>query len=188
MRAIILAGGLGTRLKPFTTLIPKPLVPIGGKYSILEIIIKQLAANNFKEITIALNHYSHLIMSYFGNGKKFGVKINYSTEKKPLGTIGPLKIIKNLPENFLVLNGDILTNINFKKYYNLHIKNKKSLSVCTFQRKQKINYGILCQFHLSLYFSREIIRTRPVHRVVHPHSEDKNFINTPPRDFQMYFI
>ena len=100
MRAIILAGGLGTRLKPFTTLIPKPLVPIGGKYSILEIIIKQLAANNFKEITIALNHYSHLIMSYFGNGKKFGVKINYSTEKKPLGTIGPLKIIKNLPENF----------------------------------------------------------------------------------------
>lgn len=143
MRAIILAGGLGTRLKPFTTLIPKPLVPIGGKYSILEIIIKQLAANNFKEITIALNHYSHLIMSYFGNGKKFGVKINYSTEKKPLGTIGPLKIIKNLPENFLVLNGDILTNINFKKYYNLHIKNNKNLSVCTFQRKQKIDYGIL---------------------------------------------
>ena len=143
MRAIILAGGLGTRLKPFTTLIPKPLVPIGGQYSILEIIIRQLAKNKFTEITIAVNHFSQLIISYFGNGEKYGVNINYTLEKKPLGTIGPLKIIKNLPDDFLVINGDILTNINLYKFFKQHLKNKKKISVCTFKREVKIDYGVI---------------------------------------------
>jgi NDP-sugar pyrophosphorylase family protein len=143
MRAIILAGGIGTRLRPFTTLIPKPLVPIGNKYSILEILIRQLVKNNFSRITIAVNHLSHLIESYFGDGKKYGVKIDYSLETKSLGTIGPLKIIKDLPKNFLVVNGDILTNLNFKTFFKKHLSSNKDISVCSFKRQAKIDYGVI---------------------------------------------
>lgn len=143
MRAIILAGGKGSRLKPFTTFIPKPLVPIGGKTSIIEIIIKQLSKCGFKHVTITVNHLSNLIISYLGNGSKFGLKIDYSLEKKELGTIGPLTLIKDLPENFLVMNGDILTNINFQLFYKYHIKKKNEITVATYFRKNKIDYGVV---------------------------------------------
>ena len=116
MRAIILAGGKGTRLKPYTTLIPKPLVPIGGKYSILEIILKQLKNSGFTEVTIAVNHLSQLIISYFGDGSKYGLSIDYSLEEDELSTIGPLTLIENLPESFLVMNGDIFTTMNFRNF------------------------------------------------------------------------
>ena len=124
MRAIILAGGKGSRLKPYTSLIPKPLVPIGGKISIIEIIIKQLSKHGFKHITLAVNHLSNLIKSYLGSGKKYGIKIDYILEKKVLGTVGPLTNIKDLPENFLVMNGEVLSNINYKSLLNLHKKKK----------------------------------------------------------------
>ena len=114
MRAIVIAGGKGRRLKPYTTAIPKPLVPIGNKFTILEIILIQLSNQGFKHITLAVNHMGKLMESFFGNGKKFGVKIDYSYEKNELGTIAPLKNIRNLPKNFLVMNSDILTNINFE--------------------------------------------------------------------------
>lgn len=155
MRAIILAGGVGARLKPFTTLIPKPLVPIGNKYSILEILIKQLAKNNFSRITIAVNHLAHLIETYFGNGKKYGVKIDYSIETEPLGTIGPLKIIKDLPKNFLVVNGDILTNLNFSFFYKKHLMSKNNISVCCFKRQTKIDYGVIKSKNNKLLFFDE---------------------------------
>ena len=100
-RAIILAGGKGTRLKPLTKILPKPLMPI-GKFTILEIVIKQLRYYGFKYITITVNHQANLIKAFLGNGKKFDVLIDYALEKKPLGTMGPLKSIKNLPKNFLV--------------------------------------------------------------------------------------
>ena len=100
MRAIILAGGQGTRLRPFTTLIPKPLVPIGNEMSILEIIIQQLVRSEFSHITITVNHLAHLIMAYLGDGAKWNVKIDYSIEEKPLGTIGPLTLLHDLPEDF----------------------------------------------------------------------------------------
>ena len=143
MRAIILAGGKGSRLKPYTALIPKPLVPIGGKISIIEIIIKQLSRSGFNHITLAVNHLSHLIESYLGTGKKYGIKIDYLLESKILGTVGPLSNISNLPENFLVMNGDVLTNINYKSLLNLHKRKKNLITLATFKRDTFIDFGTL---------------------------------------------
>lgn len=143
MRAIILAGGRGTRLKPYTNLIPKPLVPIGEKYSVVEIVIKQLASHGFKHITLAVNHLSKLIMAYFGDGSDFGIQIDYSVEAKELSTIGPLTLIKDLPDDFLVMNGDILSNLNYKNFLENHILEKSCISVSSFQREIKTEFGVL---------------------------------------------
>ena len=143
MRAIILAGGKGTRLKPYTTLIPKPLVPLGGECSVLELVIVQLAQAGFTHITLAVNHLAELVMAYFGDGKKWGVLIDYSIEDKPLNTVGPLTLIKDLPENFLVMNSDILCNLNFKKFYREHVKSKSQVSVAACSRELVIDFGVL---------------------------------------------
>jgi NDP-sugar pyrophosphorylase family protein len=122
MKAVILAGGLGTRLKPFTDIIPKPLLPLGEK-SLMEVQLEQLKKNGFDEIYVALNYKADYIKSYFGDGSKFGVKVNYSLENKPLGTCGPVKLLENvLNEPFLLMNGDILTQANFKEIYEWSIK------------------------------------------------------------------
>lgn len=141
-RAIILAGGKGTRLKPYTISLPKPLVPV-GETPILEIIIKQLAENGFDHITITINQMADIIKAFFGDGSKWDVKIDYSLEDIPLSTIGPLKLIKDLPENFLVMNGDVLTNLNFKDFYNWHIQNKNIYTISSQIRQQKNDYGVL---------------------------------------------
>ncbi len=143
MRAIILAGGKGTRLRPYTTLIPKPLVPLGGKYSILEIVLMQLSHFGFTHVTLAVNHLSHLIMAYFGDGARFGVHIDYSLEEQELSTIGPLTLIDDLPENFLVMNGDILTNLNYKTFLENHILRNSRISVAAYPRQVHIDFGVL---------------------------------------------
>jgi NDP-mannose synthase len=143
MRAIILAGGKGTRLRPYTTLIPKPLVPLGGKYSILEIIIMQLARSGFKHITLAVNHLSQLIMAYFGDGSRLGVKLDYSLEEGELSTIGPLTLIDDLPENFLVMNGDILCDLNYQHFFDSHVESGSRISVSAYRRRVKIDFGVL---------------------------------------------
>ncbi len=143
MRAIILAGGKGTRLRPYTTLIPKPLVPLGGEYSILEIIIMQLSKSGFTHITLAVNHLSQLIMAYFGDGERLGVKIDYSLEEGELSTIGPLTLIDDLPENFLVMNGDILCDLNYKTFFDAHVDAGSRISVSAFRREVKIDFGVL---------------------------------------------
>jgi len=143
MRAIILAGGKGTRLKPYTTLIPKPLVPIGGKYSILEVILMQLADAGFTHVTLAVNHLANLIQAYFGNGERLGLKIDYSIEEVPLNTIGPLTLIDDLPENFLVMNGDILCDLDYKKFFEQHAAADADVSVSSFQRDVKVDFGVL---------------------------------------------
>ena len=143
MRAIILAGGKGTRLRPYTTLIPKPLVPLGGKYSILEIIIMQLARSGFTHITLAVNHLSHLIMAYFGDGSRFGVKLDYSIEENELSTIGPLTLVDDLPENFLVMNGDILCDLDYRAFLETHVKAGSRISVSAYRRQVKIDFGVL---------------------------------------------
>lgn len=143
MRAIILAGGKGTRLRPYTTLIPKPLVPLGGTTSILEVILKQLKMAGFTHITLAVNHLSHLIMAYFGNGSRFGLKLDYSLEEQPLSTIGPLTLIDDLPEDFLVMNGDILCDLDYAKFFNDHKEAKADVSVSVYKRESKIDFGVL---------------------------------------------
>jgi len=117
-QAVILAGGLGSRLKPFTEIIPKPLLPIGEK-SVLEIQINRLKIHGFDEIFLATNYKSEYIQNFLGDGSKLGVKLYISKEEKPLGTCGPLSLLKDkLLEPFLIMNGDILTTADFTKMYN----------------------------------------------------------------------
>lgn len=143
MRAIILAGGKGTRLRPYTTLIPKPLVPLGGKYSILEIVLTQLARSGFNHITLAVNHLSHLIMAYFGDGSRFGLRLDYSLEEQELSTIGPLTLMSDLPENFLVMNGDILCDLDYRAFYTAHVQRNSHISVSAYRRQVKVDFGVL---------------------------------------------
>jgi len=143
MRAIILAGGKGTRLRPYTYSLPKPLMPIGGEMPILEIILKQLKKFGFNHITIAVNYMAKIIQAFFGDGGDFDLKIDYTLERKPLSTIGPLTLINNLPDNFLVMNGDILSDLDYKEFYKWHIEEKNDISVATFKRESQINFGVL---------------------------------------------
>lgn len=140
--AIILAGGKGTRLKPYTLVLPKPLMPI-GEYPILEVIVRQLVVSGFDRITMAVNHQAEIIKAFFGNGAKWGIAIDYSMEDMPLGTMGPLKLIPDLPENFLVMNGDILTDLNFLEFYQQHVIENCLFSISAHLREQLIDYGVL---------------------------------------------
>jgi NDP-sugar pyrophosphorylase family protein len=129
MKAVILAGGLGTRLKPFTEVIPKPLLPIGEK-AVLEIQIEHLKQHGFNEIFLATNYKSNYIENFFGDGSRYGVKLTISREEKQLGTVGPLTLLKSeLAEPFLLMNGDILSNINLTNFYNFAVKKETILSV-----------------------------------------------------------
>ncbi|MEG0577057.1 MAG: sugar phosphate nucleotidyltransferase [Bacilli bacterium] len=128
-RAIILAGGLGTRLKPFTQAIPKPLLPIGEK-AVLEIQIEKLAKCGFKEIILATNYKSQYIENFFGDGSRYGVKLIINRENEPLGTAGPIKLLEEvLKEPFLVMNGDVLTLLDFNKMYDFALINDSNLTV-----------------------------------------------------------
>lgn len=141
-RAIILAGGKGTRLRPYTIVLPKPLMPV-GEYPILEIVVKQLAQSGFTEITMAVNHQADLIKAFFGDGSKWGIVINYSLENRALGTMAPLKLIPDLPDNFLVMNGDILTDLPFDDFYEEHVRLGHLFTISSYQREQVIEYGVL---------------------------------------------
>lgn len=140
--AVILAGGKGTRLRPYTIAMPKPLVPVGDK-PILEIMIIRLAKQGFKRIIIAVNHQADIIIAYFGDGSKWGVNIEYSLEDRPLGTMGPVKKIENLPDEFLVMNGDILTDLDFSSFLENHTNSKRIFTIASYRRNQKIDYGVL---------------------------------------------
>ena len=142
-RAVVLAGGKGTRLKPYTITLPKPLVPVGDDMPVLEIIIRQLRSHGFNHITLAVNHMSEIIKAFFGDGSKWDVKIDYSEESKPLGTMGPLKNIIDLPENFLVMNGDIITDLNYGSFYAEHSKGKSIFTISSFERNEQVDYGVL---------------------------------------------
>lgn len=140
--AVILAGGKGTRLRPYTWVLPKPLMPI-GEQPILEVVVRQLAYFGFDRITMAVNHQAEMIKAFFGSGEKWGVAIDYSMEDTPLGTMGPLKLIKDLSEYFLIMNGDILTDLNFDKLYTEHVSNERLFTISAYERQQLNDYGVL---------------------------------------------
>ncbi len=142
MQAVILAGGKGTRLKPYTTTIPKPLMPVGDQ-PILGIVIGQLKAAGVTKITITVNHMAEIIMAFFGSGERFGVEIAYSIEDKPLGTVAPVKLIPDLPENFIVMNGDLLTNLDYADLFRSHEQSGALLTVATYQRDSRIDFGVV---------------------------------------------
>jgi NDP-sugar pyrophosphorylase family protein len=142
MRAVLLAGGRGTRLRPFTTTIPKPLVPVGD-IPIMELLLRQLAARGCDRVTVAVGHMAQLIMAYFGDGERWGLSIDYSVEDEPLNTIGPLKLIPDLPEHFLVMNGDLLTDLDMSSFYESHVRSGAVGTVATYERDVKIDFGVL---------------------------------------------
>jgi NDP-sugar pyrophosphorylase family protein len=142
MRAVILAGGKGTRLRPYTTHIPKPIVPIGDM-AIMEVVLRQLAASGCDHVTVAVNHMAQLIMAYYGDGAKWGLKIDYSIEDAPLGTVGPLRLIEDLPDDFMVANGDILTDLDFEAFFQAHLASQAVATIATYQRSVKVDFGVL---------------------------------------------
>lgn len=140
--AVILAGGRGTRLRPYTVVLPKPLVPLGDM-PILEVIIRQLASHGFSKVTLAVNHQAEIIKAFFHDGAKWDIRIEYSNEDMPLGTMGPLRNIDSLPENFLVMNGDILTDLDYASFYDNHVSKKKIFTISSYLREQMVDYGVL---------------------------------------------
>ncbi|MFC1674296.1 NDP-sugar synthase [Candidatus Omnitrophota bacterium] len=141
-QAIILAGGKGSRLEPYTASIPKPLMPV-GELPILEIVIRQLRYYGFRRIKIAVGHLSGLIKAHFADGKRFDVKIEYSFEDKPLGTVGPLSIIEDLDQDFLILNGDLVTDLDFAELLRFHVKKKNLATIGIYKKDLKIDLGII---------------------------------------------
>jgi NDP-sugar pyrophosphorylase family protein len=143
MKAVILAGGKGTRLKPYTTHFPKPLMPVGDK-PILETVISYLKSYDIVDIIITTGHQSNLIQSFFDDGKKFGVNISYSMESKPMGTAGPLDIIREqINDTFILINGDILTDIDISNLLKFHSEQKAMATVALKKRTVYIDFGVV---------------------------------------------
>lgn len=142
MKAVILAGGKGHRLAPYTTIFPKPLMPIDD-VPILEIVIRQLKQAGFDAITMAVGHLAELLMAYFGDGSKFDLHIRYSREERPLGTAGPLSLVEGLEEPFLVMNGDLLTTLDYQAMWEYHAGNGAIATLATFQRNVQIDLGVI---------------------------------------------
>jgi len=143
MKAVILAGGKGKRLEPYSYIIPKPLMPVGD-IPIMEVILRKLVKSGFNEIYVACGHLSELIKSYFNDGKRWGASIEYSVEDKELGTVGPLKLLRDkLDESFIVINGDTLTDLNFADIYRFHIIKGAPLTVGVVKRSVYIDFGVV---------------------------------------------
>jgi NDP-mannose synthase len=143
MKTVILAGGKGTRLKPYTTVLPKPLMPIGDML-ILEVIIRQLKSQGLNDIILAVGYLGELLMAFFGDGRKFGVNIKYSKETEPLGTVGGLGLLKDdLKHTFLMLNGDTLTTMRFNELIEFHKKQGAAATIALKKRESYIDFGLV---------------------------------------------
>lgn len=142
MMAVILAGGKGTRLKPFTITIPKPLLPLDDT-PILEIVLQQLACTGFDRVVITIGHMSHLFIATIGDGKRWGLKIDYCREDTPLGTAGSLRLVEDLEDDFLVMNGDLLTTLNCRDLFNMHVSSGAWGTIALKRREVYIDYGVV---------------------------------------------
>ncbi len=143
MQAVILAGGRGTRLRPYTVTFPKPLMPIGD-LPILEIVLRQLRAHGFDRVRIATGHLSELVRVFCGDGSKWKMQIEYSHETEPLGTAGPIALMaEKLDENFLVMNGDLLTTLDYRRAFEHHLATGAAATVCVFRRSSMIDFGVI---------------------------------------------
>ncbi len=144
MKTVILAGGKGTRLAPYTTIFPKPLVPIGER-PVLEIIIRQLVRQGFNNILLSVGHLGELIEAYFQNGHRNipGLKLEYFRESQPLGTAGSLAMIPGLDETFLAMNGDVLTTLDYRKLVRFHRQSQASLTIAMNSKDVKVDLGVL---------------------------------------------
>lgn len=141
-RAVILAGGRGTRLKPLTVVFPKPLVPLGDT-PIVEILLRRLSAAGFRNVTLCTGYLAELLVAVCGDGTRFGLDIKYVHEEGPLGTAGPLGGIGELTDPFIVMNGDLLTTLSFDKLLSFHLEEKADITVGLYRRDVKIDFGVV---------------------------------------------
>ena len=139
---MILAGGLGTRLRPYTTILPKPLMPVGDR-PILDIVIRQLARARFERVTIATGYLAELIEAFFGDGSRYGIPIDYFREDEPLGTVGALSLIEGLDEDFLVMNGDVLTDLDYGALLDRHRGGDQAATIAAHLREVQISLGVM---------------------------------------------
>ena len=142
MKAIILAGGKGTRLAPYTHILPKPLMPI-GEMPIMELLLWQMQRAGVDDIVLTVGHLSGLLRAFFQNGEKWGVKISYSYEDTPLGTAGPLSLIENLDETFFVSNGDVMTTLDLNELFEFHKEQGAVATIAVHKRQVNINLGVV---------------------------------------------
>lgn len=142
MEAVILAGGLGSRLKPYTMAIPKPLLPVGDT-PIIEVLLSQLAKGGVLKVHICLGHMAPIFQSYLGDGKRFGLDINYVFEENPLGTAGALSLVSTEADEILVMNGDLLTTLDFAGFMRAHIESDADASIAVSVRNVFIDYGVV---------------------------------------------
>ena len=142
MKAVILAGGKGTRLAPYTHILPKPMMPVGDR-AILEVILGQFSRAGISEVTLAVGHLASLMHAYFGDGSQYNLKITYAYEEKPLGTAGPLALIDGLTDTFLVANGDILTLLDINRLIAFHKEQRAVCTIASHHRTHKINLGVI---------------------------------------------
>jgi NDP-mannose synthase len=141
-RAIVLAGGKGERLGPYTTVLPKPLLPIGDR-AILEIVVRQLRDYGFSHLTLAVGYLDHLIRAVFDDGSDFGVTIEYHEESEPRGTAGALATIEAMSDSFLVMNGDVLTDLDYGALFEAHRSSGNAMTIASHRRVVKTEYGVL---------------------------------------------
>ncbi len=144
MRAVILAGGKGQRLRPYTTVLPKPLMPIGDM-PILEVVLRQLKRAGVTRVTMAVGHLAELLQAFFADGRRLGMEIDYSIEDRPLGTVGPLTLIPDLKDagTFLMMNGDVLTTLDYQALIRRHIDSGAAATIATYRREVKIDFGVI---------------------------------------------
>jgi len=143
MQALILAGGKGTRLRPYTTVFPKPLMPVGD-LPILEIILRQLKRAGAKRIILAVGHMGQIFRAFFGEGDSLGLEISYSFEEHALGTAGPIGLVLDqLEEDFLVMNGDLLTTLPYRALFDEHCRAGSAATIAVYPREVKIDFGVV---------------------------------------------
>jgi NDP-sugar pyrophosphorylase family protein len=142
VKAVVLAGGRGTRLAPYTYVLPKPLMPI-GEMPILEVLLRQMKRAGVGDVVLTVGHLSALLRTYFGDGEKFNLNISYSYEDKPLGTAGPLALVSGLDGTFLVTNGDVLTTLDLKELLTFHKDNGGVATIAAHRRQVRIDLGVI---------------------------------------------
>ena len=142
MRAVVLAGGKGTRLVPYTKILPKPLMPIGDM-PILEVILLQMKEEGITDVTLTVGHLSHLLKAFFQDGSSLGLRIDYSYEEKPLGTAGPISMIDGLDSTFLVMNGDVLTKLRLRELVKFHKEQGAIATIAAHHRQNRIDLGVI---------------------------------------------
>ncbi|RPJ52347.1 MAG: nucleotidyltransferase family protein [Chloroflexi bacterium] len=142
MKAVILAGGKGTRLAPYTKILPKPLMPIGDM-PILEVLLRQMKRAGVDEAILTVGHLAELIRTFFQNGERLGIKIRYSYEEQPLGTAGPLSLVEDLDDTFLVANGDVLTALNFQDLVEYHRSHQAIATIASHERNIRVDLGVI---------------------------------------------